>query len=156
MLSFVVKPTTHVNRVGKEVAGISDQENQATLDLWISSHVSELEQQTGRNSNHDSDRQAAKEDQHEDANGLEQTQNGQFASLRARLVLLRRLEQHDRDSIVQDGFSKDDGVKFRVDLVCVEDGQDCYGIGSAQGCANAHGFDETDVQTLQGDAGPEP
>jgi hypothetical protein len=145
-----------VNRVGKEVASVSDQEDQATLNLWISPYVSEFEQQTGCNSNHDSDRQAAKEDQHEDANGLEQTQNGQFASIRAGLVLLRRLEQYNRNSIVQNRFSKDDGVKLRVNFVRIEDGQDCYRIGSAQGCANAHGFDETDVQSLQGNARPEP
>jgi hypothetical protein len=35
--------TTHVNRVGEEVAGIGNQENQATLDLGISPDVSELE-----------------------------------------------------------------------------------------------------------------
>jgi hypothetical protein len=150
------KLTTHVNRVGEEVAGVRDQENQATLNLRIPSHVSEFKQQTGCNPNHNADRQAAKEDQHEDANGLEQTQDRQFASIRARLVLLRRLEQHNRNSIVQDGFSKDDGVKFRVDFVRVEDGQDCYRIGGAQSCTNAHCFDETDVQALQGDARPEP
>jgi hypothetical protein len=54
--------------------------------------VRELEQQTSRDSNHDSDRQAAEEDQHEDTDGLEQTQNRQFAGIRARLVLLCRLE----------------------------------------------------------------
>jgi hypothetical protein len=150
------KLTTHVNRIGEEVAGVSDQEDQATLDLWVSPDVSEFEQQTGRDANHNSDRQAAKEDQHEDTDGLEQTQNGQFAGIRARLVLLRRLKQHNRNSIVQDGLSKDDRVKFRVNFIRVEDGQDCYRIGGAQCCANAHCFDETDVQALQGDARPEP
>jgi hypothetical protein len=66
--AICLKLTTHMNRIGKEVAGVSDQEDQTTLDLWISPDVSEFEQQTGRNSNHDSDRQATKEDQHEDAN----------------------------------------------------------------------------------------
>ena len=63
-----IELTTHVNGIGEEVASVSDQKDQTTLDLWISSDVSELEQQTGCNSNHDSDRQATKEDQHEDAN----------------------------------------------------------------------------------------
>jgi hypothetical protein len=98
---IAVKLTTHMNRIGEEVASVSDQENQATLDLGISSYMRELKQQTGRNSNDNSNRQAAKEDQHEDANGLEQTQDGQFASVRAGLVLLRRLKQHNSDSIVQ-------------------------------------------------------
>ena len=63
-----LKLTTHVNRIGEKVASVSDQEYQTTLDLRISPDMSEFEQQTGCNSNHDSDRQATKEDQHEDAN----------------------------------------------------------------------------------------
>jgi hypothetical protein len=150
------KLTTHVNRVSEEVASVSDQENQATFNFWVSPYVRELQQKTGSNPNHKSDRQTAKEDQHEDANGLEETQDRQFTSVRARLVLLRRLEQYNGDSIVQDRFSKDNGVKLRVNFVRVEDRQNSYRVRSTQSCADAHSFDETDVQTFKGNARPEP
>lgn len=110
--------------------------------------MSELEQQTGCNADHDSDCETAKEHQHKYTNRLEQTEYCELASLRTRLILLRSLKQHNSNSIVQDGLAKDNGVQFRVDFVGIEDSKNCYRIRSAQSCANTHGFDKADVQTL--------
>jgi hypothetical protein len=99
-----------VNCIGEEVARVSDQENQTALDLGISPHVCEFQQQTGADSYHDTDQETAEEHQHKHADGLEETQDCQLSSLRTRLVFLRRLEKHDGDGVVQNRFAEDDGV----------------------------------------------
>lgn len=143
-----------MNCIGEEVTRVRDQENQATFNLRISSHVCELEQKTGSNSDHNADSQTAKENEHENTNRLEQAQDGELSSFGARSVLLCSFEQDNGNCVVQDRFAKDDSVQFRVDLVGVENGEDGYGVGGTQGRAHAHSFDETDVQTFQRNARP--
>jgi len=70
----------------------------------------EFQQQASPNSYDNADKDTTKEDQHEDADGLEETQDCQASSIRTRLVFLRRLEQHDGDGVVQNGLAEDDGV----------------------------------------------
>lgn len=102
----------------------------------------ELEQQTRRNPNHESKNQTTKEHKQEDPNTFKEAEGGQLARILAILVFLRRLKQHDGDCIVQDGFSEDDSIQFRIDFVGIEDGEDGDRVGGAEGCADGHGFDE--------------
>jgi hypothetical protein len=44
-------------------------------------------------------------------------------------ILLSSLKQDDCNSIVQDGLAKNNGIKFRVNFVGVEDGKDGNWIG---------------------------
>lgn len=145
-----------MDSVGQEVAGISDQEDQTALDLRIPAHMRELEHQTRRNANNQPHRQAAKEDKQEHPNTLKKTQDTKRALIRAGLVLLRRLKQHDGDGVVQDRFAEDDGVEFGVDFVGVEDCEDGDGVCGREGGAHAHGFDEGEGEAFEGDAGEEP
>ena len=64
---------------------------------------------------------------------------------------------------VEDGASDSDGPSddiedegLAADEDVVEDGEDGYRVRSAQSCADAHGFDESDVQALERNASPQP
>lgn len=124
--------TTHMNRIGKEVGSISDQEDQAAFRLGISSNMREFQQQTRRNPKDDSNEQTSEEVEQEDANTLKQTQQCQTSSFFSRFVFLRRLKQDNGDGVVEDTLAEDDGVEFGIDLVRVEDGEDRDGIRGRQ------------------------
>jgi hypothetical protein len=68
---------------------------------------------------------------------------------------LRSFEQHNSDSIVQDRLSEDDGVEFRLYLVRIEDGKNCDRISSRQRSADRHGFDEVDLEAIEGYPSPQ-
>jgi len=146
--------TTHMDSISKEVGSISDQDDQAALNLWLPSDVGELEQQARRQSDQKPDDERTEENEQEDSDRLEQTQNRQLAGRCTLAVFLRRLKQNDRNSVVQDGFAEDDGVQFGVDLVSVEDGQNCHRIRRREGRTNRHGLHKGYLQTLEWDIGP--
>jgi hypothetical protein len=68
---------------------------------------------------------------------------------------LRSFEQDDRDSIVKNRLSKNDGVEFWFHLVEIEDREDGHGVRSGKGRADGDGFDKGDIQAVEGDASPQ-
>lgn len=148
--------TTHVHCIGEEVAGICDQEDEAALNLRVSSDMGEFQEQARSNANAQSDEYTTEEDKQEHPNGLEQAYDSQLARISSRPVPLCGLEQDDRNRVVQNRLPEDYGVQLWVHLICVENGQDCNRVGSAERCAYTEGFDEADIQTFKWDPRPEP
>ncbi len=109
--------------IREEITSICDQHNQATLDLGESSDEGILQCQGRSNTNDKSNDQASKKDSQEDADTLKQANDAKCSSGTTFLVSLGCLEQHNSDSIVENGFSKDDSVQLRVDLIGIEDCQ---------------------------------
>ena len=130
------KHTTHVNCIRKEVRSVCDQDDQAALNPRIPPDMRELEQQTRGQSNNKTNRQTAKEDQQEESNTFKQAEYSQLASLICALVVLRCVEQHNGDGIVQDTLAKDDRIELRVDLICVEDRENRDGIRGRESSAD--------------------
>lgn len=54
------------------------------------------------------------------------------------------LVHDDTDGIVQQTFSEDDGVQLRVDLVLIEDSEDCDWVGGGKSGAEDQALDERD------------
>ena len=129
----------------EKVGGVGNQEDEAALDLGEASDVGKLEQQGRPNANNDANEQTAKEDEQEDAAPLEEAEEPVAAALPL-VVLLRRLKDDDGNGVVENGLAKDDGVQLRVDLVCVEDGEDSDGIRSRKSGADRDGVDKGHVQ----------
>lgn len=145
--------TGHANSVRKEIRQIRNKNNQTTLNLREPSHIRKLQHQTRPNPHQNPNQQTPKEHTKEDADSLKQTQYTQTHS--RILVFLSRLEQDDGDGVVEDGLAEDDGVKLGLDLVGVEDGEDGDGVGGGEGSADGEGFDEGDLEAVEGDAGPD-
>jgi hypothetical protein len=137
--------TGHMDGIREEVACISDENNEAALDLWEAPDQGVLEQKTRANADNEANHQTAEEDEQKDADTLEQTQDGQMTFGGALSVFLSSLEQDNSDGVVEDGLSKDDSVELRVNLISVEDGKDGDGIGSGESCADGDGLDKGDV-----------
>lgn len=70
-------------------------------------------------------------------------------------VFLRRLKHDDGDGVIEDRFSKDNGVEFGIHFISVEDGEYRDGIGSRKGSADGEGFNEADVEAVNRDKSPE-
>jgi hypothetical protein len=121
---IITQLTTHVNGIGEKVRCVCDQNDQATLNLGISSDVCKLQQQARSQTEDDTNHQAAKENQQEDADRFKQAQDCQFSCRLSCFVFLCRLEENDRNCVVQDTLAEDDGVELRVDFVGVENGED--------------------------------
>lgn len=113
-----------MDSVGKEVGGVCNQDDEAALDLGVSPDMRELQEQTCAQADQETNEQTAKEDEQKHPDTLKQAQNGELAGGGALPVLLRGLEQHDGDRIVQDTLAEDDGVQLWVDFVGIEDCQD--------------------------------
>lgn len=64
--------TTHMQGVGEEVARVCYQEDETALDLWVSSNMRQLEQQTCCNADYNANEKTDTEDDQEDSNRLEQ------------------------------------------------------------------------------------
>jgi hypothetical protein len=84
--------TRHMDSVRKEVARIGDQNDEAALDLGETPDQGILEQKTRADANNQANHQTAKEDQQENADTLEQTQDGQMTLSGTLSVLLSSLE----------------------------------------------------------------
>jgi hypothetical protein len=138
----------------EEVGGIRNQDNKTTLNLGEPANIGKLEQKSGRDADNDSDHQTAKEDQQEDTGTLEEADDTVVTRL-ALVVLLSGLEDDNGNGVVEDGFAKDDGVELGIDLVCIEDGEDCNWIGGRQGGADGNGIDKGHVDGTR-DQGVEP
>lgn len=148
-----LRRTRHANSVREEVREVRNKNDETALDLREAPNIRKLEHQRRANAHQDPDEQAAKEDAKEDANSLEQTQD---AERHGRvLVLLGRLEQHNGDGVVQDRLAEDDGVQLRLHLVRVEDGKDGDGVRRGERGADGEGFDEGDLEAVQGYACPD-
>jgi hypothetical protein len=141
----LIQLTGHVDRIREEVACIGNENDKTTLDLGEAPDQGILEQKTRANANNQTNHQTAEEDQQENTDTLEQTQDGQMTLGGALSVFLSSLEQDNGDGVVEDGFSKDDGVELRVDFISVEDGKDGDGVGSGESCADRNCFDKGDV-----------
>ena len=116
-----------MNGIGEEVGQVSDENDETALGLGEAPYVSELERQRCADANHDADEKASKEDAKEDSHSFKQAQDTKC--LCSIFVLLGGFEQDDGDGIIQDGFSENEGVQLRFDLVRVEDGEDGDGVG---------------------------
>lgn len=68
---------------------------------------------------------------------------------------MRSFEQDDRDSIVKNRLPKNDGVEFWLHLVEIEDREDGHGVRSGKRRADGDGFDEGNIQAVEGDASPQ-
>ncbi|CAG1962256.1 unnamed protein product [Fusarium graminearum] len=119
----------------KEVSSIGNQNHQATLDLGGPAEVGELEQKRCGYTDKKAYEQTAEEDQQEDTCTFKETDDAEASSL-ALFVLLRSFENDNGNGIVQDGFSKDDGVQLGIDLVSVENSQNSNRVGSRESCAD--------------------
>ena len=148
--------TGHVDGIGEKISGICDQDDETALNLWEPPDKGILEQQAGSYTNDQTNDQTAKEDEQEDTDTLKQTQDGQMACGSAGFVFLGRLEEDNGNGIVQDGLSKDDGVKLGVYFVRVEYGEDGDGVRGGQSGADRHGLDKGNVQTFERYTSPEP
>ena len=62
------------------------------------------------------------------------------------VVALRSLENDNGNGVVEDGFTKNNGVQLRVDLVRVENGENRYGIRGGESCADGDGVDKGQVE----------
>jgi hypothetical protein len=61
-----------MHAVGKEITGIGDKDNEATLDLGNTAHESILETKRRDDADNDSNQHTAKEDNQEETRRLEQ------------------------------------------------------------------------------------
>ena len=111
--------------------------------------MSQFEEEAGSQTDGQADDQGAKEDEEEDADGFDDGQTRQLTRRSSFPVLLRRLEQHDRDGIVENRLAEYDRVKLRVDFIGVEDGEDGDGVGGGECRADGQCVDEVDVQTFE-------
>jgi hypothetical protein len=68
---------------------------------------------------------------------------------------LSSLEQDNSHSVVENRLSKDEGVELWLYLVSVENGKDGDGVGGGERRADRHGFNEIDLEAIEGDSGPE-
>lgn len=132
----------------EEVAGISNQHNQTALNLWVTSNIGELQNESSTNANHHTNQQTAKEDEQENADTLKEVDKP-VGLLRLGFVLLSSLEDDNGDGIIEDGFAKNDRVQFRVDFVGVEDGQDSDRVGSRERRADRNGVNERHIEPPQ-------
>lgn len=126
-----------MNRVGKKVACVCNQKDDAALNLRKATNVGVFEKQRGANADDEANDQAGEEDEDEDTKTLDQGDNVQrtardvfVVDRLAGLVPLRRLKQHNGDGVVEDRLAKDDSVQLRVHLVGVENGQNGHRVGS--------------------------
>jgi hypothetical protein len=118
-----------MNSIGKEVAGISNQNNQTAFNFGKASDQGILEQEGSANTDYQSDNQTTKEDQQKNADAFEQAEEGQWPGMCGLFVFLCSLEKNNGNSIIQDGFSEDDCVQLWVDFVGIENGKNGDGIG---------------------------
>ena len=91
--------TRHVDCIRKEVTCVSDQEDDAALDLGIPSDVRELQQKARPQPDEKADDQAAEEDHQKYSNRLKEGQRGEFADVGI-VVFPRRFEKHNRNCVV--------------------------------------------------------
>lgn len=146
--------TRQVSAIGEEVGGIGNENNEAALNLRVSSEVGHLEEEGRHNTDEDTDDQAAEEDDEEDAETLEETDEAHPGGVG--LVLLSSFEYDNGDGVIQNRLAKDDGVQLRIDLVGVENGQDGDGVGSGESCADGDGINEIHLQRLEPGHGIQP
>jgi hypothetical protein len=153
-VSIITQLTAHMNGIGEEIRCVCDQNDQATLNLGVAPDVCKLQQQARSQTEDDTNHQAAKEHQQEDADRFEQAQDCQFSCRFSCFVFLCCFEEHDSNRVVENTLAKDDGVQLRVDFVGIENGEDCDRVCCRQCCADGHGLDEGDVQTIDVESRP--
>jgi hypothetical protein len=110
-----------VDGIGEEIACVCNQNYEATFRFWEPSKVGELEHERGDNSNDEANHQAPEEHNKESSNTFEQAKH--FDTIACLLVSLSRFEEYDRNGVVQDSLSENNGIKLRIDFVGVENGQ---------------------------------
>ena len=119
-------------RVREEVTRISDEDDEARLNLRLPSHMRHLKHQTCRQPDHQPNHQTPKEHQQKHPNTLHQRKRSQLPRLRALAILLRRLKKHNRNRVIQDTLPEYNGIEFGIDFVSVEDCEDGYGVRGAE------------------------
>lgn len=145
-----------MHSIRKEVRRISNQHYQTTLDLRKSSNERILQRQSRPYTHQHTDYQAAKEDEQEDPNSLEQRENVEISLRATNFVPLRCLKQDNSNGIIQDRLSEDYCVQLRLNFVDVEDGQDRDGICRRERSTDRDSLNETDGQAVQGYSRPYP
>jgi hypothetical protein len=68
---------------------------------------------------------------------------------------LSGLEQDDSHGVVEDGLSEDECVEFWLYFVGVKDGKNGDWVGRGERRANRHGFNEIDLEAIEGYPRPE-
>ncbi len=128
-VEWVMGLTAHVDGVGEEVGSVGNEDDEAALNLGFAAYVSQFEEKAGSQTDGEADDKRAKEDEEEDADGFDDGQTCQLTRRSSFSVFLRCLEQHNRDGIVEYRLAEDDRVKFRVDFIRIEDGENGDWVG---------------------------
>lgn len=118
-----------MDTVGKEIASICNQNDQAALEFGKSSNEGIFQDERSADADDDTDQEAGEENQQEDANSLEEADNAEIAGRAAIFVPLGGFEQNNGDCVIEDGFAKDDSVQLGFHLVKIEDGEDGDRVG---------------------------
>ena len=137
-------PTRHVHAIREKVSGIRKKNHKTALNLRIPPNIRKLKKKRRAHTREHANHQTPKEDEQENTRTLKEAQEPHIGP-RPMLVPLRRLEDDDGNSIVEDRLAKDDGVELGIDLVRVEDGEDGHGIGGRERGAHGYGVDEAQV-----------
>jgi len=146
--------TRHADGLGKKVGGVGNEHDETALDARVPPDIGVFESESSQDTNHGANGQAAKELGQEVPDAVQQAPHTDAAALAT--GALRRLEDDDGDSIIEDGLAKDDGVQLGVDLEGIEDGQDGDGVGGGQGGADRDGVDPGHVEALERDGRVQP
>lgn len=149
--------TRHENTVREVVARVRDQYDETAFNLGEFTDKGILQDEGSAYSDHDPNEKTSKENQEEKPDGFEQTDNGKrtaFGTIRA--ILLGRLKYDDSDGIIEDRFSKYNGVEFRVHLVRIEDSKNGHRVCSGERRANRDCFNERYLESIEGYSRPQP
>lgn len=131
--------------MGEEVCRVWDEEDKTAFDLGCTADVGELEEESCTDSNDNANQQTTKENQQEDTSGFKEAEDTS-ALVSGIVVALRSLENDNGNGVVENGFTENNGVQLRVDLVGVENGENRYGIRGGESCADGDGVDKGQVE----------
>ena len=110
--------TTHGQTIGKEVRGVGDEGDETGFNGMKVGQTGMFQHERATQTKDDAEGHRGQKGQQEDADAVKE---GEDVNLFA-VELGEGFEHDDGHSVVENGFTKDDGVEFRVDFKGVEDG----------------------------------